>query len=90
MILNQITIVYQQILQEKNMKYSDVLNFCIKKVSLLVLLIIFIERVYEVIRKFVQYPTYFDIHFVPQYHASFPALTVCSLKGYKSKALQVN
>ena len=65
------------------------LSFFLKKASLLVLLIIFIERAYEILGKFSQHPTYFDIHFVPQYHASFPALTVCSLKGYKLEVLQV-
>ena len=90
MLHSTFKIVYQQSPREKIMKCSDIFSFFLKKVSLLVLSIIFIERAYEVIGKYVQHPTYFDIHYVPQYHASFPALTVCPSNGYKSKVLQVN
>ena len=56
---------------------------------LLILIIVFLERSYEIIRKYQKHPTYIETHFVPQYHASFPAITVCALHGYKSEVLEV-
>ena len=54
-----------------------------------ILIIVLLERSYEIIRKYQKHPTYIETHFVPQYHASFPAITVCALHGYKSKVLEV-
>ena len=67
----------------------EMLRYIVKKCSLLLLIAFFLERSYEIIGKYLKQPTYFDTHFVPQYHASFPALTVCSLNGYKLDVLQV-
>ena len=58
-------------------------------IILLLLITVFLERSYEIIRKYQKHPTYIETHFVPQYHASFPAITVCALHGYKSEVLEV-
>ena len=65
------------------------LGSAIGKVSLAVLIFIFLERTYRIMHKFLSDPTYFETHYVPQYHAHFPAVTVCPLTGYKLAVLQV-
>ena len=75
---------------KKNQIYClEILRSVIGRVALTVLIVVFLERTYKIIENFLRDPTYFETHYVPQYHADFPALTLCPMSGYKLQVLQV-
>ena len=80
----------QDVQNKKNKIFClEILRSVIGKVALTVLIVVFLERTYKIINNFLRDPTSFETHYVPQYHANFPALTLCPMNGYKLEVLQV-
>ena len=67
----------------------EILHSVIGKVALVVLTGFLLERTYGTVKEFLSEPTYYETQYVPQYHAAFPALTICPLYGYKPSVLKV-
>ena len=79
---------------KQNTKYRiqclEIFRSIIGKVAPVVLSLCLLERTYGIVKEFLREPTYFETQYVPQYHADFPALTVCPFYGYKASVLEVN
>ena len=76
--------------QDRNgTSWMERIRFLFAKLSLIVLIVLCIERTCGTFVTYLEYPTYFETRFVSQFHAQMPALTICPQTGYKENVLKV-
>ena len=60
-------------------------------ICFVILIIVFVIEIYNAIHHYLERPTYTESHLVRQYHADFPAISICSDSGgFKQDILKVN
>ena len=59
-------------------------------ICFVILIIVFVIEIYNAIHHYLERPTYTESHLVRQYHADFPAISICSDSGgFKQDILKV-